>query len=89
VCDVSRSFKEYGAMAVIGLGVGLSTNYYEVVSYIESGFAPYLNINTMRLIYDIGRLLTAMCYIGVVMLACKSGLLSWLQASLVALGKWR
>ncbi|MFT4821193.1 MAG: hypothetical protein ACJAYE_003728 [Candidatus Azotimanducaceae bacterium] len=40
--DVSRSFKEYGAMAVIGLGVGLSTNYYEVVSYIESGFAPYL-----------------------------------------------
>jgi hypothetical protein len=37
----------------------------------------------LRPIYDIGRLFKAMCYIGVVMLACKSGLLRWLQASLV------
>lgn len=87
VFDASLSFQSYGLMTVLGLGVGLSVNYYEVSAFIDSGFSTHLNMSALRPTYDIGRFFTAMGYIGLVMLICKARLLPRLRFSLAAVGQ--
>jgi uncharacterized protein len=85
--DASRSFRFYGGMMVVGFGVALPVNYYEVMMYIDNGFAAEWAMNSVRPTYDIGRLGMAIGYIGLVMLICKSGILTWLRSSLAAVGQ--
>ena len=87
VFDASRSKRFYAVMTVAGLGVGWSTNYYEVATFIESGFATHLNMSNLRPTYDVGRFFVALGYIGLVMLICKTGVLSSLRSALAAVGQ--
>ncbi len=87
ILDASRGTGFYLSMAIVGLGVGLSVNYYEVSAFVDSGFATHLNVSAYRPTYDIGRFFVAIGYIGVVMLICKAEVLSWLRSSLAAVGQ--
>ncbi len=85
--DASHSYRFYGVMAILGFGIGLPVNYYEVMVFIDSGFSAQWMMNAIRPTYDIGRLGVAFGYIGIVMLICKSGMMTWLRSSLAAVGQ--
>lgn len=87
VFGAGLSTRTYVLMTVVGLGVGLSVNYYEVSRFIDSGFATHLNVSPLRPTYDIGRLFVAVGYIGLVMLICQKQMLTWLRAALAAVGQ--
>lgn len=87
VFTAERSFRFYGIMAAVGLTVGLTVNYIEVRTFIDSGFATHLGMHSLRPSYDVGRLFTAFGYIGLVMLICKSGLFGILRRALAAVGQ--
>ena len=84
--DASRSLRIYGYMALVGLGIGLPLNTWESVTFVSSGFDfQWTAFN--RPTYDLGRLSLAIGYIGVVMLVCKLGVLSWLRFVLARVGQ--
>lgn len=84
--DASRSLRVYGAMAIIGLGIGLPLNTWESIVFVSSGFElQWTAFN--RPTYDLGRLSLAVGYIGVVMLICKLGILSWMRLVLARVGQ--
>ncbi len=84
--DASQSLRTYGYMVLIGLGVGLPLNTWESVVFVSSGFDfQWTAFN--RPTYDLGRLSLAIGYIGIVMLVCKLGVLSWLRFVLARAGQ--
>jgi uncharacterized protein len=87
VFDATRSWGFYGAMVVLGYGIGLPVNWYEIRMAIDSNFA--LEWTGMEFVstYQIGRAGTAAGHIGLVMLICKSGLFRFLTAPLAAVGR--
>jgi len=86
IFDASRSLSFYVKMTLLGFGVGLFVNTWEVITYVSSDYAPYW-VATARPTYDIGRLAMAVGYIGFVMLICKLGVLSWLRHALACVGQ--
>ena len=84
--DASRSLRVYGTMALVGLGIGLPLNTWESLAFVASGFELQWSAFN-RPTYDIGRLTLAIGYIGVVMLVCKLGILSWLRFVLARVGQ--
>jgi uncharacterized protein len=85
--DASRSYGFYGGMVLIGFGVALPVNYFEVITFMESGFAAEWAMSYVRPTYDIGRMGMAIGYIGLVMLICKSEILTLLRSALAAVGQ--
>ena len=59
----------------------------EVVTFIDGGFQTFMNVSPVRPTYDLGRLMMAMGYIGLVMTFCKLGWLLVLQRALAAVGQ--
>lgn len=87
VFDASHSLRFYGMMMVLGFGIGLPVNYYEVATFVETGFATHWNVSSLRPTYDIGRLGMAIGYIGLVMTICKLELFTRLRSALSAVGQ--
>ena len=83
VFDASRSVRFYATMAAVGLVIGLSVNSWETQRSLNNDFEPMVLYWT----YDIGRLATALGYIGLVMLGCKSGLFARARQVLAATGR--
>ena len=86
ILDTSRSIRFYVGMVVLGFGIGIPVNYWETITFVNSGFALEW-IATARPTYDIGRLTLAIGYIGLVMLICKAGILSWFRSAMSAVGR--
>ncbi len=86
VFDASRSFRTYLTMCLVGFGIGIPLNAWETFTFVNSGFEIYWNTFN-RPTYDIGRLSLALGYIGLVMLICKSGVLTWLRTGLARVGQ--
>ena len=86
ILDTSRSIRFYVGMVVLGFGIGIPANYWETITFVNSGFAPEW-IATARPTYDIGRLTLAIGYIGLVMLICKARILSWFRSAMSAVGR--
>ena len=86
VLSSKKSYRFYGVMALIGYGIGLSVNYYEVTTIINSNFS-FLSFSRTNLTYDLGRVPTAMGHIAAIMLLCKVPVLVWLKSRLAAVGK--
>jgi len=87
VFDARKSHGFYWAMVVIGYGVGVPVNWYEIRMAIDSGFSfEWVGLNYIKT-YQIGRLGTAAGHIGLVMLFCKSGGLGFISRSLGAVGR--
>ena len=84
VFDARRSYRDYALMTVVGLSIGLATNYYETMAYVASGFHP---AGVLPPTYGLGRMGLAFGYIGLVMLFCKTGILGWLRSSLAGVGR--
>ena len=86
IFNASRSMKFYLGMFVIGFGTGLPINYFEVNAFVSSGFEIYWEAAN-RPTYDLGRLLVAIGYIGLIMMVCKSGILHLLRSALASVGQ--
>jgi len=86
VFDASRSLRFYLLLMLFGFGVGLPLNAWETITYVESGYQLHWQSGN-RPAYDLGRLLLALGYIGLVMAICRSGLLQRLQEALAAVGR--
>ena len=86
IFNASRSMKFYLGMFVIGFGTGLPINYFEVNAFVSSGFEIYWEAAN-RPTYDLGRLLVAIGYIGLIMMICKSGVLHLLRSALASVGQ--
>ena len=84
--DASRSLRVYMTMLLLGFGIGIPLNYWETLTYVNSGFEPHWIAN-MRPTYDIGRLSLAMGYIGLVMVICKIGVLGAVRNALAKVGQ--
>jgi uncharacterized protein len=86
VLTARRSVRAYLAMAVTGYAIGIPLNSYTAWLIMRSNFDPIVQ-NFTGSTYDIGRLSIALGHLGVVMLLCKTGVLSWLTRSLAAVGQ--
>ena len=83
VFNAELSFRAYLLMLVLGFGIGLSVNSYEMVNSVSNEF----RLTFIEWTYQIGRISTAIGYIGLFMLICKANLFGWLRDSLAAVGK--
>lgn len=83
VFNAELSFRAYLLMLVLGFGIGLSVNAYEMVNSVSNEF----RLTFIEWTYQIGRISTAIGYIGLFMLICKANLFGWLRDSLAAVGK--
>jgi len=86
ILSAEKSFRLYFMMILIGYGVGLSINYYELQTVIASNYS-YLGYSKSYLTYNLGRIPVAIGHIGLIMIFCKLPLLHWLKNSLSAVGK--
>ena len=86
ILSAKRSYRFYGMMALMGYGIGLSVNYYEVTMIMNSNFS-LLGFSKSYLTYDLGRIPIAMGHIAAIMLLCKIPVLQWLKSRLAAVGK--
>ena len=84
VFDASRMARTYLTMAVLGFGIGVLVNVYEVHTKLSQNYS----LATQYLwTYNLGRLAVAIGYIGIVMLICKLGLLAGVRTCLAAVGR--
>lgn len=86
VLNAERSYKFYGLMALIGYAVGLSINYYELRTVLDSNFS-LTGFSQSTITYYWGRLFTALGHVGLILIFCKLPILAWLKASIAAVGK--
>jgi uncharacterized protein len=86
VLSAQKSYKFYGIMALIGYGIGLSVNFYEVATIMNSNFS-FLGFSKSYLTYDAGRVPVAMGHVAMIMILCKLPILNWLKSRLAAVGK--
>jgi uncharacterized protein len=71
---------------LLGFGLGIPLNAWETLTFVNSDFQIYWSTFN-RPSYDLGRLLLAIGYIGLIMLICKSGVLSALMTGLARVGQ--
>lgn len=76
----------YWWMVVIGYGIGIAINYYEIRLILEAKFSS-LSFVQSNITYYWGRFFVAMGHIGVIMLFCKYPIMAGLKKSLAAVGK--
>jgi uncharacterized protein len=86
ILSAQKSYRFYGIMALIGYSIGLTVNYYEVTTIINSNFS-LLGFSKANLTYGLGRVFIAMGHIAAIMLLCKLPVLQWLKSRLAAVGK--
>jgi uncharacterized protein len=86
ILTAEKSSAFYGVMLLLGYGVGLAVNYYEVTTILQSNFS-LLSFSRTMITYDAGRVPLAMGHVALIMLFCKINLLVWLKTSLAAVGK--
>lgn len=78
--------RPYLWMVLVGYGVGLTVNFFEVRHVIGYGFAPLARLQA-EVTYDVGRLAMTAGHVGCLMLFCNSGWLAGLQRRLAAVGQ--
>lgn len=86
ILQAERSTGFYLTLVVVGYGIGLPVNWHETMTY-HAGQFSVLKYYEVGLTYDLGRLSTMTGHIGLIMLFCRSGLLSGLRRALGAVGR--
>ncbi len=87
VFSAARSRRFYIVSIIIGYGIGLSLCSYGTSSLIEHGFDFVYAFRIGNHFNYIGSILVALAHVGVVMLICKAGVLTWLSRRLAAVGQ--
>lgn len=86
VLTAEHSYKMYLWLIVMGYGIGLSLNYYELQVILQSQFSS-LGFSQASLTHYWSRLFSSIGHIGIIMIFCKLPVLRWLKTSLAAVGK--
>lgn len=86
ILTAEKSYGFYGLMALIGYGIGIAVNYYEVRMILDDNFSM-IAFSRSNITYDLGRVPVAMGHVALIMLFCKINVLAWLKAALAAVGK--
>ena len=81
-----RSLRFYQRMAVVGLGVGLAINAFEVTMK-ASGFALQWTSGASVFTSDIGRVFMALGYASLLAIVCQHGWLARVRGALAAVGR--
>jgi uncharacterized protein len=76
----------YVWMVVVGYGIGLTVNFFEVRHLVTHGFDVFARLRA-EVSYDLGRLAMTTGHVGLLMLFCNSGWLGGLQRRLAAVGQ--
>lgn len=86
ILTAEKSYRFYLTMVIVGYGIGLSVNYYEIKTIMDSNFS-ILGFSKSYLTYDLGRVTVSIGHIGLIMILCKLPILMWLKNRLAAVGK--
>lgn len=86
ILTAEKSYRFYLTMVIVGYGIGLSVNYYEIKTIMDSNFS-ILGFSKSYLTYDLGRVMVSIGHIGLIMILCKLLILMWLKNRLAAVGK--
>lgn len=86
ILAAKKSYRFYGIMVAISYAIGLSVNYYESQSILNSNFS-FLGFSRANITYDVGRVAMAIGHIGMIMLFSKTRYLGWLKMRISAVGK--
>ncbi len=86
ILNAQRSMRFYLSMIAAGYGFGLFVNAYEVNLLLNSNFG-YLAVAQAYMTADLGRLPITLGHVGLVMLICRKGWLSWLTLRIAAVGR--
>ncbi len=89
VFAAARSWRFYGAMAVLGYGIGLPLVAWGSWRSQSTGFDALagLAFPGPKVVNELGTIPVALGHAAVVMLVCKAGLLTWLTRRLAAVGR--
>ena len=87
VFDGSRPAAMYGAMAILGYGVGLPMVALGVRAMLAHGFDAVEMLERDGIWNYAGSVLVALGHVGMVMLVCRVGALRWLTGALAAVGR--
>ncbi len=87
VFTATRSYRFYTTLAVLGYFLGLLVVGYGILEMTSHGFDALRQILWSGHFNYIGSLFVALGHVGLVMIICKAGLLSWLTARLAAVGR--
>lgn len=82
--DASRTVRTYLTMALLGFGLGVLINVYEVHTTLSHNYSISSQVQWT---YHLGRLAMACGYIGTIMLICKLGVLPRVRSCLAAVGR--
>jgi len=82
-----RSRRFYVVAAIVGLGVGLAVNGFELAMRISSGYALQWVAGASTPSYDLGRVAMAIGFLSLVMLAYQFGWHARLRTGLAAVGR--
>lgn len=86
ILSAQKSYRFYGIMALVGYGIGLTVNYFEIYTIYQNNFS-FLSFSKTNITYDLGRVPVAMGHIALIMILCKLPILKWLKYSIAAIGK--
>ena len=86
ILNAERSTRYYLGMMAIGYGIGCSVNAYEINLLLSNNF-DVLATAQFYMSYDLGRVPVTMGHVGLVMLICRKGWLSWLTLRIAAVGR--
>jgi uncharacterized protein len=73
-------------LIAVGFGIGIPINWWETQQIIDSNYSIH-GFFGMMATYQLGRVLLAMGWLGLVLLACKAPWLSWFRTGIGAVGR--
>lgn len=73
ILTAERSARVYTMMVLLGYGIGLTVNYFEVAYILRNDF-NVLSFLQAEITYDLGRLPLTIGHLGMLMLFCRSNL---------------
>lgn len=73
-------------LTTIAFGAGIPVNWWETQQVIDSGYSIH-GFFAMMTTYHLGRVLLALGWVGLVLLACKAPWLKWLRIGIGAVGR--
>lgn len=86
VLSAQLSYRFYALMLLIGYGVGLSINYYELRIVLDNNFS-FEAMAKASVTYQFGRLFMSMGHVAAIMLFCKVAWTGWLKSKIAAVGR--